>query len=226
MIRSGNRAVLPLAWSRQIRSTPGMRFRSAVVFALFCAVACLPVHSEAPPTSDAARLVGILELEPGDTVGEIGSGDGDLTLEVAQLLGPQSRVYTTELADELPALRKTVESAVNVTVIEAGLDETNLPDACCDAVYMRRVFHHFQRPERNAASLFRTVRPGGRVAVLDFEPKSHWDQPEGTPERGGHGMPSDTLVEQMTAAGFELVRVDRDWREDLYAAIFRRPDPR
>ena len=203
-----------------------MGIRSAVAFVLFCAVACLPVHSEAPPTSDAERLVEILELEPGDSVGEIGSGDGDLTLEVAEILGPDSRVYTTELADELPALRRKTKDAANVTVIEAGIDETNLPEACCDAVYMRRVFHHFQRPERNAASLFRTVRPGGRVAIVDFEPRPHWDQPEGTPERGGHGMPSDTLVEQMTAAGFELVRIDRDWREDLYAAIFRRPDVR
>lgn len=201
-----------------------MRLRSAVVFALFCAVACLPVRSDGPPRSDAARLVAMLDLEAGDAVGEIGSGDGDLTLELAEILGAESRLYTTELADELPALRSKVRNAANVTVIEAGADETNLPEECCEAVFMRRVYHHFRHPDRNAASLFRTVRPGGRVAIIDFEPRSGWDQPEGTPERGGHGMPSHQLVQQMEGAGFDLIRIERDWREDLYAALFRKPE--
>lgn len=192
----------------------------AIVLSL---VGCLPARSEPGPATDAARLVALLELEPGDAVGEIGAGDGDLTLEVARTLGPRSRVFTTELKSELPALRRAVAVAPNVVVVEALPDTTNLPEACCEAVYMRRVFHHFRRPERNAASLFRTVKPGGRVAVLDFEPKAHWNQPEGTPDRGGHGMPSGDLVRQMTEAGFELVRVERSWSGDLYAALFRRP---
>lgn len=203
-----------------------MRVRFAIVVALVCAVSCLPALSESPPAGDAPRLVDMLELEPGDHVGEIGSGDGDLTLEIAGLLGNESTVYSTELADEVPALRRKVGKAGNVVVVEALADETNLPEQCCEAVFMRRVFHHFKRPERNAASLYRTVRPGGLVAILDFEPKSHWDQPEGTPERGGHGMPSDQLIEQMTAAGFALVRIERDWPEDLYAALFRKPGGR
>lgn len=196
----------------------------AVPIALFLTLAgCLQARSDAPAGSDARRLIALLELAPGDSVAEIGAGGGELTAEIAQLLGSSSRIFTTELRGELTRLRKTVREFPNVTVVEALAEETNLPDACCDAVFMRRVFHHFARPERNASSLLKTVRPGGRVAILDFEPKAHWDAPSGTPERGGHGMPSDDLVKEMTAAGFELVRIERNWSGDLYAAVFRSP---
>ncbi|HEY0789367.1 MAG TPA: methyltransferase domain-containing protein [Thermoanaerobaculia bacterium] len=201
-----------------------MRRGPAILFAIVLSFAgCLPARSEARRATDGERLVALLGLEPGDAVAEIGAGDGDLTLQVAGILGSRSRLFTTELKRELPALRRAVAGAPNVTVVEALPDATNLPEACCEAVFMQRVFHHFRRPERNAASLFRTVKPGGRVAVLDFEPKAHWSQPEGTPDRGGHGMPSGDLVRQMTGAGFELVRIEPQWSGDLYTALFRKP---
>lgn len=208
---------VPVYVARMHRRTLGL---SLVLVSL---LGCLEARSEAPPASETRRLIALLDVEPGDPVAEIGAGNGELAVAIAELLGSRSRIYATELRGELTELRNAVTGSGNVTVVEALPDETNLPEGCCEAVFMRRVFHHFRKPERNASSLFRTVRPGGRVAVIDFEPKAHWNAPEGTPDRGGHGMPSDELVKQMTAAGFELVQIDREWSGDLYAAVFRRP---
>jgi ubiquinone/menaquinone biosynthesis C-methylase UbiE len=49
-------------------------------------------------------------------------------------------------------------------VVEGGLAQTNLPDECCDAVFMRHVYHHFGDPPAMNASLFRSLKPGGRLA--------------------------------------------------------------
>lgn len=195
--------------------------------AALAAAACPAFSGESAVATEADRLVALLALEPGDAVADIGAGDGEMTIAVARKLGPPSRIWATELADELRGLRRAIGAAgvAGVEAVEALPDETNLPPGCCDAVYLRRVYHHFQRPERNAASLLRTVRPGGLVAVIDFEPREGWSAPEGTPEnRGGHGMPSALLVKEMERAGFELVRIERDWPESMYAALFRRPE--
>ncbi|HVR43147.1 MAG TPA: methyltransferase domain-containing protein [Thermoanaerobaculia bacterium] len=202
------------------------RRRVWLVAAIFATILTCRGTDPAVAVGSAARLIHLLALEAGDPVAEIGAGEGDLTVEIARALGPASRVYTTELADELDGLRETVaESGLeNVVVIEALPDSANLSAGCCEAIFMQRVYHHFRRPERNSATLLRALRPGGRLAILDFEPKEHWDQPEGTPEsRGGHGMPSALLLEELERAGFELIRIERDWPDDLYAVLVRKP---
>ncbi len=196
------------------------------LFFLALALLALPACAGQADPAEAARLIALLDLENGEPVADVGAGEGEMAVAIARQLG-ESTVWATEIPDVLDELRESVEESgrSNIRVAEAGYDATNLPDGCCAALYLRRVYHHFQHPERNAASLFRTARPGGLVAVIDFEPRSGWSAPEGVPEnRGGHGMPSILLEREMKRAGFELVRIERDWPEGMYAALFRRPE--
>ena len=99
----------------------------------------------AQTAEEAARLFDALELEPGMTVGEVGAGRGEMTIEMANRLGGEGHVYTNELD---PARLEDIRNAVrreqieNVTVIESGANSTNLPERCCDAIFMRDVYHH------------------------------------------------------------------------------------
>jgi ubiquinone/menaquinone biosynthesis C-methylase UbiE len=80
-------------------------------------------------------------------------------------------VYSTDINPErLKEIRQAVEKAglQNVTVVEGGSARTNLPDECCDAIFMRHVYHHLGDPPGMNASLLRSLKPGGRVAVVDF----------------------------------------------------------
>ena len=62
--------------------------------------------------SDAARLAAALKLHAGQTVADIGAGRGQLTLELARVVGPSGRVYATELdADRLRDLRKAADDS-------------------------------------------------------------------------------------------------------------------
>ena len=98
--------------------------------------------------ADVAWLVEVLELGPGSVVADIGAGGGELSLAIAPHVGAAGRVYASELGDSLERLEQGVEEAdaTNVTVIEASLDRTNLPESCCDAVFTRFVYHHFSDP--------------------------------------------------------------------------------
>src|SRR5262249_9202443 len=119
----------------------------------------------------------------------------------------------------------------NVTVIEGGDHSTNLPDRCCDAIWMAKVYHHFTDPVAMDASLVRSLRPGGRVAVIEFAPSAlrFWlTRPSGVPEdRGGHGIPEHVLIGELTGAGLRVDSVINDWwilPDRRYCVVFRKPE--
>ena len=58
----------------------------------------------------------------------------------------------------------------NVTVVDGTAGRTNLPEQCCDAIFMRDVYHHFTDPAAMNASVLASLKPGGMLGVLDFGP--------------------------------------------------------
>jgi ubiquinone/menaquinone biosynthesis C-methylase UbiE len=160
--------------------------------------------------ADLDRLAAALELRPGSVVAEMGAGDGALTIAVAGVVGSGGRVFSNELNPTLlaalgPAAREA--GLENVTPIPGRTDGTNLPDACCDAIFMRDVYHHFTEPAAMNASLLRSLRPGGRLAVLDFGPPpgGESDDPAGRARDGHHGVTAPTIERELKAAGFEIL---------------------
>jgi ubiquinone/menaquinone biosynthesis C-methylase UbiE len=164
-------------------------------------------------SSDVDLLINILNIEQGDTVADIGAGDGDQTIGIARHLGPDGQIYSTELGTQrLKTLRKNIEQTQvnNIEIIEGAPAATNLPKECCSAVYMRRVYHHIDAPATFNASLFATVKPGGRLAIIDFRPDGSEAEPENRDQSGSHGVTPETVIEELTSAGFQLVNSDTD----------------
>ncbi|MEZ5418533.1 MAG: methyltransferase domain-containing protein [Vicinamibacterales bacterium] len=148
---------------------------------------------------DAARLVRALGVESGSVVGEVGAGRGALTIAMARTVGPGGHVYSNELdARRRDDITRAITAAGvhNVTVVEGQPAATNMPAACCDALFMRDVFHHVADRPAMSRSLFATLTPGGRLAVLDFPP------------RRSHGITADEVRATLEGAGFADVRVE------------------
>ena len=115
--------------------------------------------------AEVDTLARLLDLRPGDTVADVGAGNGWLSIEVATLVGEAGRVFATELsARRRDDIREAVAAAGldNVTVVEAGERETNLAPACCEAIFLRRVYHHLTDTAAFNASLHASLKPGGR----------------------------------------------------------------
>lgn len=199
----------------------------AAIFVSFAAAVPAIYYLEARNRpAEAARLATELGIRPGMTVAEIGAGSGAMAVEVARLVGAGGgQVIATELGDRrLSAIRDAARHAklANVVVIAAGEHETNLPADCCDAIYMQRVYHHLTDPAGVIASVRRALRPGGRLGVIDFEPGpigNLWTPP-GVPDRGGHGVPTGTLVREMRSFGFTLRNDFIAWPDAEYLAVF------
>jgi len=181
---------------------------------------------------EAARIAEAMSLKPGWAVADVGAGDGRFTVELARRVGPQGRLLATEIdAKSLAEIRAGAARAGlrNVTALEGGERETKLPDACCDAILLRDVYHHITQPAAINASLFRALRPGGTLVVIDFEPGELLTlvvgKVKGVPaDRGGHGMPRALLIREVTTAGFHTAREIPDWSwPGGYCVVFQRP---
>ena len=178
---------------------------------------------------EADRLAVLLNWQPGSTVAEIGAGHGQLTLVAAKRVG---KIYSTELDDKLVTnLQQLAETEKNIVPVKAAETETNLPEACCDSIFMRLVYHHLTKPAEMDASLFRSLKAGGLLVIIDEEPPANTSPPEGVPKnRGGHGMPLKLLVEELTSVGFQAVKTVDDWPNQehpanhRYCAVFRKPN--
>ena len=99
--------------------------------------------------AEVSRLTEILQLRPGIAVGEIGAGDGAMTIAIATRAGPNGHVFPTEIDPKLieKIHRAVEEHKLNtVTALPATASDTGLPENCCDAVFMRGVYHHLTDP--------------------------------------------------------------------------------
>ena len=191
---------------------------------LMAALACAFVQGSRVDRDELARVFELLDIESGDVVADVGAGDGKWSVAVAEQVGPEGRVYATEIdPNDLEKIRDRVarEGATNVSVVEGRADSTGLPDACCDAILLRRVYHHFTDPDAMQESLRNALRDDARLLVVDFDTRRRWNRPSGIPEsRDGHGIAKKQLVTEMKDAGFELVS-NLKWHNGDYALVFR-----
>jgi SAM-dependent methyltransferase len=170
---------------------------------------------------EVPRLVQLLRLEPGMRVADVGAGLGAWALHFSRWTGAGGHVYATDIGEEqLGALRALVarEALSNVTVMMGAADSTNLPVECCDAILVRNVYHYVTQPEAMVRSFAASLKPGGRLAVVDFPPRPNSTVPAGVPaNRGGNGIPPE-IVEREVGVLLRHVTTVLNWAPESVPA--------
>ncbi|MGE0520438.1 MAG: class I SAM-dependent methyltransferase [Candidatus Binatia bacterium] len=159
------------------------------------------------PARDAwqkpAELVAALQIPAGAAVADLGAGTGYFSRYLSAAVGADGAVLAVEVEPALVAhLRERAERerTPNVTPILASTDSARLPPASVDLILVVDTYHHFDHRGTYLPRLRRALRPGGRVAIVDWKPG---DLPEGpAPD---HKLPPEQVIEEMGAAGYRLV---------------------
>lgn len=182
------------------------------------------VRTRADAADEIKRLAALMDWKPGNVVADIGAGDGSYAFAAAQIVGQNGKVFATEIDKEkLASLRSEVAKRhlSNVNIVESKDADTSLSAQCCDAIFLRRVYHHLTKPTEFDAALLRSLKPGGKLAIIDFPPRAGLEPVEGIPaNRGGHGIPQKVLIDELSAAGFQQVTVVNNWPADDYCVVF------
>ena len=164
------------------------------------------------------ELVAALALQPGQTVADVGAGTGYFSRYLADAVGPQGSVLAVEVEPTLVAhLRQRAERehAANVVAVLAAPDDPRLPAAGVDLIFIVDTYHHLDHRMRYLPKLRAALRPGGRVAVVDWKAGQ---LPEGPPPE--HKIPRAQVVDEMRSAGFGLAN-DLDVLPYQYVLIFQ-----
>ena len=173
------------------------------------------------------RIFKALGVAEGLTVCEIGAGDGEMSIAAARKVGSKGRVYTSELGES--RLKKLKEKIVasgleQITVVAGDAAATNFPDAACDAIFMNDVYHHLTNPAAMIRSMSAALKPGGRLAVVDFTPPGQEAaRPADRGKDGMHGVKPETVTREMQEAGFERVSSESGWRWFLVVFTAAKP---
>ena len=128
------------------------------------------------------RIVRALGVGRGHTVCEVGAGSGYFVRRLGRAVGPRGRVYAIDVEPRLlSVLRDHVakNGPRNVTPVLALEDDPLLPDRSCDRILVANTYHHFRDRVGYLRRLVRALRPGGRIANVDFDERSPMGPPPG-----------------------------------------------
>lgn len=118
------------------------------------------------------QILAALPIQPGWVVADVGAGTGLFTRLIAPKVGAAGKVYAVDIADSFVkhAVQSCQEAGYKwVEGIVCGPDDARLPENAVDLVFICDTYHHFEFPFKTMASIFRSLKKGGQVVVVDFK---------------------------------------------------------
>lgn len=165
------------------------------------------------------EAVGVLKLKPGSVVADIGAGSGVFTVPLARAVAGTGKVYAVEvdpgLVDHI-AKRIAEQNVRNTQVVLGKFTDPNLPARDVDLAFIFDVLHHIEHRADYLKTLAGYLKPGGRIAVIDFYPELGPHKNDPTLQ-----VTKDQTREWMAAAGFKL-EAEHKLYDDKWYVVYAR----
>jgi SAM-dependent methyltransferase len=156
------------------------------------------------PARDAwqmpSRVIEALALKPGQIVADVGAGTGYFSTRLAKAAAKPT-VFAVDIEPKMVAYlttRAASEHLGNLRAVQASAASPNLPEPV-DVVLVVDTFHHIGSRAAYFAGVRKSLRPGGRVAIVDFRKDAPGDGPP-----PAFRFTPDQITADLTAAGFVL----------------------
>jgi len=168
------------------------------------------------------EILAACKIKPGMSVADVGAGTGLFTRMFSPLVGQGGCVYAVDIAEsfikDIEAKSKEAGTA-NVKCIVCTPQDTKLPPDSVDLAFTCDTYHHFEFPHKTLASIYKSLRPGGRFIVIDFQRiegvSSDWTLKH---LRGS----KEDFTKEIEEAGFKLVEEKKGLLKDKYFLRFEK----
>jgi len=174
---------------------------------------------------DCRMLLEALAVQPGQTVCDMGCGNGFYTLELARRVGPQGLVYAVDIQPEMLRMlaeRAAAEGLDNIRPMLGTPIDPRLPAAAVDMVLCVDVYHEFSHPEEMLARIRASLKPRGRLVLAEFR-----GEDPAVPIKPLHKMTKQQMRAELEPAGF-LVAGEFDrlpWQHLVFFRVARPQTP-
>ena len=149
------------------------------------------------------NLLKNMNIQPGDTLADIGAGSGYHVFKMSPIL-KNGLIYAVDIQEEmLEEIQSRIDTQnSNKTAIVLGTEKSvNLPENSVDKILMVDVYHEFNYPYEMMQSIKKALRPNGKVYLVEYR----GEDPR-VPIKKIHKMTQKQAVKEMEAAGFKLLR--------------------
>ena len=181
------------------------------------------VESERDQWQRPADVLRGLELRPGNVVVDLGSGAGYFALKLSPIVGKKGQVLAVDirkLSLSFLWIRALLSHKWNIRVVLSDEDNPHLPSGGIDAVLIANTFHELRDPKVIMDHVFRSLRVGGRLVVVDRGPR----------ETGSRAHEIDRILvdTELQRAGLEIVSsqdhfIDRRGDDLWWLTVARKP---
>ena len=168
---------------------------------------------------DCRTMLQALGVKPGQTVCDMGCGNGFYTLQLARLVGPRGRVYAVDIQPEMLQMlaRNAAEARLaNIRPVLGTPIDPRLPAGAIDMMLCVDVYHEFSHPEAMLGKIKESLAPDGLLVLVEFR-----GEDPAVPIKPLHKMTKAQVRAELEPAGFEMVReFDRlPWQHLLFLGL-------
>jgi ubiquinone/menaquinone biosynthesis C-methylase UbiE len=152
---------------------------------------------------DCEQLLKALNLRPGQAVCDMGCGNGFYTLQLAELVGSDGKVFAVDIQSPMLAMLRAEMRKNRIKNIKPLLGtpvDPRLEPESVDLMLLVDVYHEFSHPEQMLAAIRASLKPRGRVALVEFR-----EEDPLVPIKPLHKMSKAQIMKEFSANGFKLV---------------------
>ncbi len=163
-------------------------------------------------------LVAELPLARTDVVADIGAGTGYFVFRLSPLL-PEGKVMAVDIQQEMLDIivDRAAGTVDNVFPVLGTISDIQLPADTVDLILLVDAYHEFSHPREMGESMFRALKPGGRIALVEYR-----EEDPTVPIKPLHKMSASQAKAEMAALGLEWLET-RDTLPQQHLILFRKP---
>lgn len=150
------------------------------------------------------QILAAIRLQPGMAIADIGAGTGLYMRAFSKSVSDSGKVYAVDISPNfISHLRQRAkdENLPNVEVVLCSDRDSNLKPNSIDRAFICDVYHHFEFPKSSMSSIYRALKPGGELVVIDF----HRIEGKSRPWLLSHiRAPKEIFQSEIEDVGFQL----------------------
>ena len=158
-------------------------------------------RSEREEEENTSKLFKNMNIQPGDTIADIGAGSGYHVFKMAPMVG-DGQIYAVDIQPEMLAameVKKKEGDSKNVILVQGSEETVNLPANSVDKVLLVDVYHEFNYPLEMIQSIKKAMRPDAELYLIEYR-----GEDASVPIKELHKMTEAQAVKEMKAAGLKL----------------------